>query len=305
MTSTAALDSARLIIDRAMTHTVGSVDDCYVAHSGGKDSAALVHILATHCGPVHAIHCDDELTLPEHDAFLQNSRIDRWLAPALGTIHAGWHHPWRDDPRWREPLAPDIEWASSHYWSIEEYMSQQGFGVAFLGRRRHESLRRGAIMKSAGARMHRTADILVCDPLRDWTDDDLWGYLRKHRIPVCRAYRTLLRHCGRSFHSARLGPLPLMPPGGTVARMARYSSPRSKDLRQPMDAACTTGPPALDRQGTMDRGDDMNKDKCPRCDHKTDRPAIPGYPSPRTCKVCWSKDTWLSSRWPGGGSARA
>ena len=208
-----ALDSARRIIDRAMEHSHGAVDTCYLAHSGGKDSSALAHLLTTVIGSMHAIHCDDEITLPEHDEYLtRHGRIDRFIAPLSSTVHSRWHRPWADPPHWREPLSPALEWASREAESVEGFMASRGYRVAFLGRRRHESLRRAAILRGAGARMHRTADVLVCDPLRDWTDEDLWTYLRVHEIPICRAYRTLLMSCGASLHGARLGPLPLMPP---------------------------------------------------------------------------------------------
>ena len=49
---------------------------------------------------------------------------------------------------------------------------------------------------------------------------------------------------------------------------------------------------------------EKGRDRCPSCGHATERPADPAWPLPRTCTVCWGRDSWLRARWAGGGVAR-
>ena len=84
-----------------------------------------------------------------------------------------------------------------------------GYDAAFLGLRRAESLRRAGIL-AASHGLDRLNGVWYCNPLIDWTDDDVWGYIRSEGLDYCPVYDRLF-DIGVSVHHARLGPLPLSP----------------------------------------------------------------------------------------------
>ena len=202
----AHVDRSHDIIHRALRR-----QRCYVAISGGKDSMVLDDLLDEHRrdgSTIVRIHSDDELMLPEHldtiDAMLQRDPDMRLVTADSATVHAGWHRPWRERPYWR-PWHPSLEHTGG---TIRQWAKREGFEAVFLGRRRAESQRRARIMASGPRRTRQ--GVIEIDPLIDWSDDQVWEHISDRKLAYCVAYDVQFE-AGISRHSARLGPIPLMP----------------------------------------------------------------------------------------------
>ena len=182
----------------------------YVAFSGGKDSLTLAHLARQIDPTIPLIYADDELLWDEHVAYVEAMKDffgEPFLHVSGGSVHAGWFRPWQSQPYWR-PVPPEMVWVEdSGQFSREA--RRMGYDLAIRGLRADESRGRAERMaetKGAGSRF----GVRTCDPIYDWTAEEVWAYIEAQDLPVCRVYQTLtsLRVSPRL---QRVGPLPLCP----------------------------------------------------------------------------------------------
>lgn len=182
----------------------------YVAVSGGKDSAAVAHLVMTIRPDVTLHWTDDELEYPETVDLMAGYRAtygDQLVISCGRSAHAGWFTPWTDAPYWRDTL-------SGTYRKIlpaDDWMAARGHDVTFLGTRGLESQDRARWLDEHGPLYRVTSGTgLRCCPIWDWPTDYVYQYLEREGVPLNPVYDRLAE-IGVELERRRVGPLPLVP----------------------------------------------------------------------------------------------
>ena len=185
----------------------------YIAFSGGKDSLVLAHLVHQLDQSVEMVYCDDELLYPQHVEYIRQVKGregDRLRMVSGGGLHREWFYPWGGDSDWWRMPEPEMEWLPSvglHRGELAKLAVHLGYDGVFLGLRRAESLRRADILTAATG-IDRLRGYWHINPIIDWSDADVWGYIREHGLAYCPVYDRLAA-IGVHIHHQRLGPLPL------------------------------------------------------------------------------------------------
>jgi 3'-phosphoadenosine 5'-phosphosulfate sulfotransferase (PAPS reductase)/FAD synthetase len=177
-----AAEFARQFIGRAL-----------VSVSGGKDSMAMLHIIATRVkSSVHVFHWD-------HGPWLMPREVEREILGGILRVAPGAYvhvavYSRGFSERAREEWAP---WYEEFYKALEELTRQLKARYHLLGVRAEESSRRGA----RGRVADRVRWVEV-HPLYYFTWRDVWAYIFKHNVPVPSVYYKYARLLG--WEKARL-----------------------------------------------------------------------------------------------------
>lgn len=206
----AKVRSAETIVARACT----SATSWYVAFSGGKDSLVVLDLVRRQHPHVIVNWSDDELEYDEQPQYIIDLAA-AWhldLRVTLGHAeHGGWFRPWRSEPYWRDPV-PGALWIGER---IETWSARQGWGGSFVGLRKQEASHRRWYLTAKG-RLHATATAgqysgqWRCNPLANWSVDDVWAYIANRTLPYNPVYDRLAA-IGVPRAAQRVGPLPLTP----------------------------------------------------------------------------------------------
>ena len=145
----------------------------YLAFSGGKDSVVL-KALADRAGA-------------KYDAHYSVTTID----PPELTRFIRRHHP---DVAWDHPVKPFLRRLVEKgfprrqgRWCCEEYKERGGAGrVVLTGIRAAESARRGK-RRMVETCMNDPSKRYV-HPIIDWSEEDVWRYIRAEGLPYCELY---------------------------------------------------------------------------------------------------------------------
>lgn len=191
-------------------------DRPYVALSGGKDSLVVMALVERVRPGTTLLWSDDELECPETVAYMelmQRLAGDQLVTARGWAQHAGWFHPWRDRPFWREPLPGTV----AAGMEADDWMARRGHDLTFLGTRARESRKRRnwlvgvrAIHGEPGVYPVARGTGQRCCPIWDWTEDEVWALIAGWRLPYNAAYDRLAE-IGVSRERQRIGPLPLTP----------------------------------------------------------------------------------------------
>lgn len=178
-----------------------------VALSGGKDSTVTAMVVGSVMPSTPVLWTDDELEYPESVRHIE--RLEReWdldltvrLSPAT---HADWFRPWTNAPYWRDPR-PDA--LPSGGVPTREWQASEGYNLIFTGVRAQESWRRRDHLLVHGP-LYRTIHGWVCNPIWDWSADDVWAAIAGLDLPYNPVYDSLAA-IGVERDRQRVGPLPL------------------------------------------------------------------------------------------------
>jgi 3'-phosphoadenosine 5'-phosphosulfate sulfotransferase (PAPS reductase)/FAD synthetase len=182
------LGRAREIVTRALC-TPNALP--YVALSGGKDSTVVYGLVREQYPDVPAVWSDDEWWLPETLEYIQ-----RLQAAGLDTrqIRTNAHHT-----DWFETAG---DWDG-----IPDYARAQGWGLCFLGLRQEESSARRVHLRKFGPLFFvQMDDCWHCNPIHDWSWQDVWAYIISTGLDYNRAYDRL-EEIGVEPEYQRIGPL--------------------------------------------------------------------------------------------------
>ena len=161
------------IIDRAFATLPESA--WYVAFSGGKDSTVVSSLVSW----LPRLYVDEEWLLPETEEYLHRTK-------ALHRIkkrdeHAEFFTAWEND---------SSAWTGKNVTG--RYAQSQGWGGVFLGLRKEESSERKIHLETQGPLFfNKSRQMWQCNPIADWTWQDVWGYIVSSNSDYNRAYDRL------------------------------------------------------------------------------------------------------------------
>lgn len=180
----------------------------HIAFSSGKDSTCVAALVHTIDPSVPLVWSDDELEFPETIEYMRDlsAVAGSQLTITLGHArHGNWFDPWASKPFWRQPFDGSLDIGCL----LEEWQARY-HDLTFVGLRKNERKARHEWLTVAGALYTSAHGDKRCNPIMDWTEDDVWGLIAKWRLPYNRAY-DVLSEIGIHPRKQRIGPLPLVP----------------------------------------------------------------------------------------------
>jgi len=220
------VNAARLAIDRLKEFEPS--EGYYLAFSGGKDSVVLKH-LADRAGVRYDAHYSvTTIDPPELVRFIRK------------------HHP---DAKWERPekafltRLPEKGFPRRQgRWCCEEYKERGGSGrVVLTGIRAAESARRGKRCMVENCMFDPSKRFV--HPMIDWTEHEVWSYIRSNEIPYCELYdqgfkRIGCLFCPMSYHKRRQA---------EVRKYPRYAAAFLKAFRRLYDDRKAKGCQSVER----------------------------------------------------------
>lgn len=167
----------------------GRCPQAYLTWSGGKDSTAMV-LLASRLGVVRVMSVKDDLDFPGEREYVE-VLAEQWgvaldiveptvsLQALLSETFAG------DDIHGRGAKLSK----AGFYPLVERYAAERGYPGIYLGLRASESRGRAMNAHCRGAIYKKKSGEVVCQPLWDWSDMDVYGYLFANDIPLLPLYK--------------------------------------------------------------------------------------------------------------------
>lgn len=157
----------------------------YIAFSGGKDSSCILHLVRAQRPDTPAVYIDADACFPEVSRLLDETpNCIRYPAsePFLVTLaRCGINN---------DKLG-DITMQTTVYEPVERLVAENRFDGCCYGLRAEESKHRrkhaqvrGAIFKYKS----RCRGVIACQPIYDWTYNDVWAYIVANDIPYAGTY---------------------------------------------------------------------------------------------------------------------
>lgn len=168
--------------------------DAYVGWSAGKDSTVLAHLALAECDCAsHAMSIKDDLDYPGEKEYVQRL-AKQWgvevdiLTPDFSLIDKlkNMDIDYRDQLHGRNSVFSD----QSFYSLVKEYRIKHGTPGVYLGLRADESSGRAG-NASRGAIYEKKSGEVVCQPLRNFSDKDIYAYMFSRDIPFHPVYKCL------------------------------------------------------------------------------------------------------------------
>lgn len=170
-------------------------DNWSLMWSGGKDSTAMVH-LASHVGvgSVRAVSVKDDLDFPGEEEYIVDLARE-WgvnieiLHPPCSLVG---HITENENLFW---VGADIHGRDAglsrlaFYPILKQHCDDNGRYDIVLGLRAAESRGRNMNRATRGTTYRKKDGQLVCQPIADWADIDVYAYLLSRGIPLLPLYR--------------------------------------------------------------------------------------------------------------------
>lgn len=187
------LDKARAIVDDALALGIA----WYIGVSGGKDSMALAHLVSIIMPGVEMWCHKDDLDFPGEKEFVEKAtKKYGWnmkiVSPSVSLYEA--------IQKMNIDVCEDIhsrgtELSDKYFYSMIREQEKK-FGGCFLGLRKQESRGRLKNYMSRGSLYQRKNTKWTCNPLSNWTGDDVFAYLVINEIPIFDIYFKTKFHDG-------------------------------------------------------------------------------------------------------------
>lgn len=188
----------------------------YLALSGGKDSLVAAHLARAVAPDIPMVFFDSGMEFPETYAYLEdlatewdlNLHVLRPVAPILETMHATglWDHAATPHPGPHPDLhqaliAEPATRAHALYgpgeiWGVR---AQESRGRTLAYANALTATTCGCCATAAQRRAHHGGTITRTDgttaygPVWDWSTQDIWGHIARHRLPLNPVYDKLAR----------------------------------------------------------------------------------------------------------------
>ncbi len=166
--------------------------NCGVAFSGGKDSTALLHLVREEVPDIPLLFADTSVKFPETYAF-----IDR-LKEAWGVdLHVA-RNEW-DEAQWKRSKVE-----CCYRLKVEPFnnlVTDLGLDAVFVAIRRdeHPARSKAQYYDNVGGVTHIERvefDHTRVHPILDWTEEDVWTYIRENDLPYNPLYDQGYRSIG-------------------------------------------------------------------------------------------------------------
>ena len=153
----------------------------YIAFSTGKDSTVTMHLVRSLAPQTVAVYFDADCAYPESTAMIQATenclvfQTDETYLDALKRLSL------------ESPYNATME---TMVWRpVKRLIAQYGFDGVALGLRSAESRGRRMNARVRGSTYQYKRDGLwACQPLHDWSYQDIWAYIASHSIQYCGVY---------------------------------------------------------------------------------------------------------------------
>jgi len=160
----------------------------YVAFSTGKDSTCVLHLVREQSPDVPAVYFDADCAFPESKAVLadtDNVIVFPAIEPLLETF--------RRFSGFDAGSELERETMRTTVWEpIRRLVAEYGFDGMAYGLRAEENHGRAMHAKYRGAVFQYKRDGLWgCQPIHDWTYDDVWAFIVSEDLPYCGVYDKL------------------------------------------------------------------------------------------------------------------
>ncbi len=151
-----------------------------VSSSFGAQSAVMLHLVSQQKADIPVVLIDTGYLFPETYRFIDDltATLDLNLQVYRPKTSAAWQEA-RHGKRWQDGL-PGLELYNQEnkVEPMQRAIEELGVGTWFSGLRRVQSLERAKtpFVENAG-------DRFKVYPIADWTDKDIYDYLKKHDLP--------------------------------------------------------------------------------------------------------------------------
>lgn len=148
-----------------------------LAFSGGKDSVVIKQLAIESGVKFKAFYSVTTIDPPEVVRYIKtyHSEIE-WVRPKMPLLR------YMSD----KMLYPPNQFMR-YCCSIYKEQSMPGFSAKIIGVRASESIRRAKRWKDVVHDFKNKKRIFVC-PIVDWTDDDVWSFIKERNLPYCSLY---------------------------------------------------------------------------------------------------------------------
>jgi phosphoadenosine phosphosulfate reductase len=166
--------------------------ECGVAFSGGKDSTALLHLVRQQAPEKPLLFADTSVKFPETYQFMEDLR-ERWDLN-LHTARNEW-----DAGQWEQDKV-----ACCYRLKVEPFnqlVTSLGLEAVFVAIRRdeHPARAKAQYYDNIGGVTHIEKveyDHMRVHPILDWTEEDVWAYIRENDLPYNPLYDQGYRSIG-------------------------------------------------------------------------------------------------------------
>ena len=151
-----------------------------LSSSFGAQSAAMLHLVTQQAPDIPVVLIDTGYLFPETYNFIDEltERLNLNLKVFSPTTSSAWQEA-RLGKRWEQGLRGLEEYnLDNKVEPMERALNELGVGTWFSGLRRNQSAERSSTPYVASA-----GDRFKAHPIADWTDKDIYQYLKKHNLP--------------------------------------------------------------------------------------------------------------------------
>jgi phosphoadenosine phosphosulfate reductase len=187
------IDDSRELIRQMLT----LAKNPYVAFSGGKDSTVMLHLIRGIAPDIPAVFHNTGVEARET---IEYCRSIPNLIETMPEITF-----WEIVKKYGYPKIKGTD--GSHDGNkcciylkenpAKKLQKMKGFDGVFLGITIHESRNRRMMLSRMGALYQAKRDLMwKCYPIFDWTEKQIWSYIKDHSLPYNRGYDLGWRRCG-------------------------------------------------------------------------------------------------------------
>lgn len=156
----------------------------YISFSGGKDSLAVLHLVRSVRPDVQAVYWDAQCAFPECSALIDETpHCIRYPTdePFLDTLERYGVHGGSD--------LENATMKTTVYGPVRRFLADYPHDGCAYGLRQEES--RGRRMNGrtkGGVFWSKAYGVWMCQPIHQWSYNDVWAYIVSHNIPYCGTY---------------------------------------------------------------------------------------------------------------------